>query len=182
MHFEPTEIPGVVVVRPARHADERGFFARAWDGDAFAAHGLNPAVAQCSLSFNEKAGTLRGMHYQEAPHAEAKLVRCIRGAIYDVALDLRPDSPTFTRWVGVELSAENSLGLYIPEGCAHGFLTLEDASEVFYMISVPHAPEAARGVRWDDPAFGIRWPAPVRVIKERDATYPDFPSEPPILG
>ena len=174
MTFEPTAIPGVVVVRPEPFADERGHFARTWDGEAFAAHGLSPVVAQCSASFNEKSGTLRGMHYQAAPHAEAKLVRCTRGRVFDVALDLRPDSPTFKRWFGVELSAESGAALYVPEGCAHGFLTLEDASEVFYMISAPYAPEAARGVRWDDPAFGIEWPARVRAIKDRDAAYPDF--------
>ncbi len=174
MTFEPTAIPGVVVVRPAPLADERGHFARTWDGEAFAAHGLNPTVAQCSASFNEKRGTLRGMHYQAAPHAEAKLVRCTRGRVFDVALDLRPGSPTFRGWFGVELSADDGAALYVPEGCAHGFLTLEDASEVFYMISAPYAPAASRGVRWDDPAFGIVWPAEVRAIKDRDAAYPDF--------
>jgi dTDP-4-dehydrorhamnose 3,5-epimerase len=172
--FEPTAIPGVVVVRPERFADARGHFARTWDGDELAAHGLNPRVVQCSTSFNARAGTLRGMHYQAAPHAEAKLVRCTRGRVFDVALDLRPGSPTFRQWAGAELSAENGAALYVPEGCAHGFLTLEDASEVFYMISAPYAPEAARGARWDDPAFGIRWPAAPRVIHDRDAGYPDF--------
>ena len=175
MTFHPTPLPGVVVVRPARHADERGYFARTWDGAAMAAAGLDARVAQCSTSFNAAAGTLRGMHYQAAPHAEAKLVRCTRGRVFDVAVDLRPGSPTFRRWAGAELSAENGHALYVPEGCAHGFLTLEGASEVLYMISAPHVPEAARGVRWDDPAFGIAWPAEVRVVKDRDATYPDFP-------
>lgn len=174
MTFEPTEIPGVVVVRPVRHEDARGFFARTWDGAAFTAHGLNPAVAQCSASFNKTKGTLRGMHYQIAPHAECKLVRCTRGAIHDVALDLRPHSPTFKRYVGVELNERNGLALYVPEGCAHGFLTLEGETEVSYVISAPYAPEAARGVRWDDPAFAIPWPGEVRVIHERDAAYPDF--------
>jgi len=172
--FETTKIPGVVVVRLAPAADERGHFARTWDGEVFAAAGLNPVVAQCSVSFNVHAGTMRGMHYQAAPHGECKLVRCTRGRVFDVALDLRLDSPTFRRWTGVELSAENGVALYIPEGCAHGFLTLEDDSEVFYMISAPFAPDAARGVRWDDPAFGIAWPETVRVIKDRDAAYPDF--------
>ncbi len=174
MTFEPTAIPGVVVVRPERHEDERGFFFRTWEGPALAAQGLNPHLAQCSASFNRARGTLRGLHNQAAPHAEAKLVRCTRGAVYDVALDLRPGSPAFKRHVGVELNEESGLALYVPEGCAHGFLTLEDASEVLYLISAPHAPEAARGVRWDDPAFAIAWPAPVRVIKDRDAAYPDF--------
>jgi len=176
MTFEPTPLPGVVVVRPQPFADERGYFARTWDGELFAAQGLNPAVAQCSASFNVEAGTLRGMHYQAAPHGECKLVRCTRGRVFDVALDLRPDSATFRQWFGVELSAENGAALYIPEGCAHGFLTLEEASEVFYMISAAFVPDAARGVRWDDPAFGIQWPGPVRVVKDRDAAYPDFPS------
>jgi dTDP-4-dehydrorhamnose 3,5-epimerase len=174
MRFEETAIPGCVVVHPERHEDVRGFFARTWDGEVFARHGLNPAVAQCSVSFNRKKGTLRGMHYQEAPHAEAKLIRCTRGALFDVCLDLRPGSPAFRQWVGVALTAENGLALYVPEGCAHGFLTLEDATEVCYLISAPYAPEVARGVRWDDPAFGIAWPGPVTTLHERDAAYPDF--------
>ncbi len=172
MIFHPTDIAGCVVVAPERHADMRGHFARTWDGEAFAKPGLNPAIAQCSVSFNERRGTLRGMHFQRAPHAEAKLVRCTRGAIYDVCLDLRPDSPTFHQWHGETLTADNGVALYVPEGCAHGFLTLADATEVFYMISVPYVPEAADGVRYDDPAFGIAWPEPVRVIHERDAAYP----------
>ena len=170
MRFEPTDIPGCVVVRPERQEDERGHFARTWDREAFAAHGLAAAVAQCSTSFNARRGTLRGMHWQAAPHAEAKLVRCTRGSVYDVCLDLRPE--TWGRWHGAVLSAENGAALYVPEGCAHGFLTLEDASEVFYTISAPYAPEAGRGVRYDDPAFGIAWPEPVRVIHPRDAAYP----------
>jgi dTDP-4-dehydrorhamnose 3,5-epimerase len=174
MRFEETEIPGCVVVHPERHEDARGYFARTWDGAVLAQRGLNPAVAQCSVSFNRKRGTLRGMHYQAPPHEEAKLVRCTRGAVFDVCLDLRPDSPSFRRWVGVELTAENGVALYVPEGCAHGFLTLADDTEVFYMISAPYAPVAARGVRWNDPAFGIAWPAEVTVIHERDAGYEDW--------
>ena len=174
MDLERTPLPGVVVVRPRRLPDERGYFARTWDPEVFRAHGLNPALAQCSTSFSAREGTLRGMHYQAAPHEEAKLVRCTRGAIYDVALDLRPESPAFRHWFGVELTEENGLALYVPEGCAHGFLTRVDASEVLYLISTPYAPHAARGVRWDDPAFGIAWPGEVRVLHERDATYPDF--------
>ena len=173
MIFEPTDIPGCVVVRPERHADDRGHFARTWDGEAFADHGLNPAVAQCSVSFNAARGTLRGMHYQAAPHAEAKLVRCTRGALYDVCLDLRPDSPAFRRWTAATLSEDNGAALYVPEGCAHGFLTLADDTEALYMISARYAPDAARGVRYDDPAFGIAWPEPVRVIHSRDAAYPE---------
>ncbi len=171
MIIEPTKIPGCAVVRPERHADDRGFFARTWDGAELAAAGLTLAVSQCSVSYNHAAGTLRGMHYQAAPHAEAKLVRCTRGAIHDVCLDLREDSPTFRQWHGETLTEENGVALYVPEGCAHGFLTLADATEVFYMISAPYVPEAGRGVRYDDPAFGIAWPGEVAVIHPRDAAY-----------
>ena len=175
MRFVPTPIPGVHVVELERHEDERGFFARAWSGEELAAAGLNGALAQCSLSRNVAVGTLRGMHFQRPPHEEAKLVRCTRGAIYDVAVDLRPDSPTHTEWFGVELDAESGLALYIPEGCAHGFQALEADSDVFYAISAPYAPDAAAGVRWDDPAFGIIWPdAAERVINERDRSWPDY--------
>lgn len=174
MIFHTTAVEGVFLIEPERIADERGFFARTWCGREFADHGLNPALAQCSVSFNHRQGTLRGMHFQVAPHAEAKLVRCTMGAIYDVALDLRPASPTFLRYVAAPLSAANRQMLYIPEGCAHGFLTLEDNTEVLYQISADYAPQAARGVRWNDPAFGIVWPDEVRVIAERDRTYPDF--------
>ena len=171
LHFEPTDVPGCVVVRPARHEDERGHFARTWDGRVFAEHGLSPAVAQCSTSFNRARGTLRGMHWQAAPHGEAKLVRCTRGAVFDVCLDLRPGAG-WGRWHGETLTAENGVALYVPEGCAHGFLTLEDASEVFYTVSAPYVPGAGRGVRYDDPAFGIAWPGPARVVHPRDAAYP----------
>ena len=174
MRFEPTDIPGCVLVRPERHADARGHFARTWNGELFAAHGLNPDVAQCSASFNTARGTLRGMHFQAAPHAEAKLVRCTRGALYDVCLDLRPASPTFTQWIAATLTAENGDALFIPEGCAHGFLTLADATEAFYQISAPYMPDAGRGVRYDDPAFGIVWPETIYVVHERDAGYPDW--------
>lgn len=172
MYLVPTEIPGCIVVRPERHEDARGHFARTWDGAVLAEAGLSPAVAQCSVSYNHERGTLRGMHFQAPPHAEAKLVRCTRGAIFDVCLDLRPDSDTFRQWHGETLTVENGVALYVPEGCAHGFLTLDDATEVFYMISAPYVPEAGRGVRYDDPAFGIEWPAEVRVIHPRDAAYP----------
>jgi dTDP-4-dehydrorhamnose 3,5-epimerase len=178
MIFKDTGIHGVLVIEPERHEDERGFFARTWDPDEFAERGLNPELAQCSISFNRAPGTLRGLHYQAAPHEEAKLVRCTSGAIFDVAVDLRPDSSTFRDWFGVELSAENRLALYVPEGCAHGFLTLADDSEVHYQISQAYAPDAGRGVRWDDPAFAIRWPGDVVVINERDRSYPDFRLEP----
>jgi dTDP-4-dehydrorhamnose 3,5-epimerase len=175
--FRETPVAGSYIVELERSEDERGFFARTFSVDEFAAHGLETRVDQCSTSFNAKRGTLRGLHYQAAPHGEAKLVRCTRGTIHDVAVDLRPDSPTYLRWVGAELSAENGRALFVPEGCAHGFQTLEDASEVLYQIAGPYVPEAARGVRWDDPAFGIEWPpAPPagRTLAPRDAHYPDF--------
>lgn len=174
MRLESTPISGVFVAHPERFVDERGFFARAWSKELFEEHGLNTNIVQCSSSFNARKGTLRGMHYQIAPFEESKFVRCTRGAIYDVAVDLRPDSGTFKQWFGAELSAENGCGLYIPEGCAHGFLTLEDDSEIFYMITAPYTPEAARGVRYDDPAFGIEWPGKITVVKDRDAEYEDF--------
>lgn len=176
MIFRETTVIGAWVIEPERLADERGFFARAWDGEEFAARGLAPALVQCSLSYTRARGTLRGLHYQTAPHEEAKLVRCTAGAVFDVAVDLRPDSPTFKRWFGVELSAENRLALYVPEGCAHGLLTLTENSEVLYQMSALEAPEAATGVRFDDPAFGIEWPASVVVISDRDRSYPDFES------
>lgn len=174
MDVRPTAVDGAFLIVPERHEDERGFFARTWDREAFASRGLRADLDQCSVSFNASRGTLRGMHFQRAPHEEAKLVRCTAGAVFDVVLDLRPDSHTYLRWEGAELTAENRLALYIPEGCAHGFLTLEDASEVFYQIAGRYAPEGASGVRYDDPAFGIKWPGEVRVIKPRDAAYPDW--------
>lgn len=174
MIFRETGIAGVVVIEPERLADDRGFFARTWCAEEFAARGLDPSSAQCSVSFNRRRHTIRGMHYQLAPHEESKLVRCTRGAIHDVALDLRPSSPTFCRSVGVELSMDNRLALFVPPGCAHGFLTLDDDVEVLYQISPRFEPSASAGVRWDDPRFGIEWPASPVVISERDATYPDF--------
>jgi len=174
MIFEDTGIGGLWLVEPERVEDERGFFARTWDREEFSRRGLNPDLAQCSISLNRRRGTLRGIHYQAAPHEEVKFVRCTSGAIFDVAVDLRPESPTFKAWFGAELSAENRLALYIPEGCAHGFLTLEDSTEIYYQISEFYVPEAARGVRWNDPAFGIIWPSAVTVINERDLTYPEF--------
>jgi dTDP-4-dehydrorhamnose 3,5-epimerase len=175
--FRETAVAGAFVVEPERVEDERGFFARTFSSAEFAAHGLDARVDQCSTSFNARAGTLRGLHYQIAPHGEAKLVRCTRGAIFDVALDLRTDSASYLRWFGLELSADAGPALFIPDGCAHGFQTLVDASEVLYQISTPYAPSAGRGVRWDDPAFGIEWPAAPpagRTLSARDAEYPDF--------
>ena len=178
MIFKPTSLSGVVVVEPERHADERGSFARTYCADEFRANGLDSRIAQCSTSFNGRAATLRGLHYQREPYGEVKLVRCTRGAVFDVAVDLRADSPTYCRWVGVELTAENGRALYVPEGCAHGFLTLVDGSEVYYQISQPFRPEAGAGVRWDDPAFGVAWPFAPAVIADRDATYPDYQPRP----
>lgn len=175
MKIAETELAGVVIVEPELIGDERGFFARTWDVFEFERRGLDTRIVQCSIAYNRVEGTLRGMYYQAAPYEETKLVRCEAGAIFDVAVDLRASSPTFTRWVGAELTAENRRALCIPPGCAHGYVTLADASQVSYQISAPYTPEAARGVRWDDPAFAIEWPAEVRVINERDASYPDFP-------
>lgn len=172
MKFTPTAIAGVWVVEPEPHIDERGFFARLWDPDEFAARGLNPKLAQVSVSYNRLAGTIRGMHWQADPHSEAKLVRVTAGAVWDVALDLRPGSPTFRRWAAEELSAANRRMLYIPEGCAHGFQTLCDGAEVTYHISAAYVPAASRGARHDDPAFGIGWPLTVSVIGERDLGWP----------
>jgi dTDP-4-dehydrorhamnose 3,5-epimerase len=174
VRFTETKVAGAFVIEPEPIADERGFFARTWCRDEFRDHGLSGSLAQCSVSFSRRKGTLRGLHYQAAPHEEVKLVRCTRGAIWDVAVDLRPDSPTYLAWHGVELTAENRAALYIPEGCAHGQLTLTDDTEVFYQMSVPFEASATRGVRWDDPAFGIAWPAPVQVINQRDRSYPDL--------
>ena len=177
MIFRSTDIGSAWVIEPELLEDERGFFARSWDAQEFAQRGLNPRLAQCSISYNRARGTLRGMHYQAAPYEEAKLVRCTAGAIFDVVVDLRPGSPTFRGWFGVELSAENRLAMYVPEGCGHGFLTLDDDSEVHYQISQSYMPEAAKGVRWDDPAFAISWPGEVLVINDRDRSYPDFELE-----
>jgi len=174
MRFTETRIPGAYIIDTDRFADERGFFALTWARDEFAAQGLNPNLAQCNLSYNQRAGTVRGMHWQAPPYAETKLVRCVRGGIYDVIVDIRNDSPAYLRWVGVELTAENRRALYIPEGCAHGFQTMEDATEVFYMITERYTPTAARGMRWNDPAIGVTLPLDVAVISERDAHYPDF--------
>jgi dTDP-4-dehydrorhamnose 3,5-epimerase len=174
MIFGVTRIPDVWVVEPERHVDERGFFARTWDTTEFAERRLNGALAQCSISYNAARGTLRGLHYQLPPHEEAKLVRCTSGAIFDVAVDLRKESPTFKAWFAIELSADNRLALYVPEGCAHGFLTLADDTEVLYQMSEFWAPAASRGARFDDPAFGIEWPGEIVVINDRDRTYPDF--------
>ena len=172
MVFIETKLKGVYIIEPEKIEDERGFFARTFCCHEFEAHGLNPRIAQCSVSFNRGKGTLRGMHYQVAPYEETKLVRCTMGAIYDVAVDLRRDSPTFKQWVATELTAENRRMFYIPEGLAHGFQTLQDSSEVSYQMSVPYDPEGARGLRWNDGAFGISWPLEPITISKRDRTWP----------
>jgi dTDP-4-dehydrorhamnose 3,5-epimerase len=175
VRFTETEIAGVVVVELEEHVDERGSFARTWCRDEMAAAGLASELAQCSVSRNPRSGTLRGLHFQNAPHEEAKLVRCTRGAIFDVAVDLRQGSATRGTWVGVELDGENGRALYIPEGCAHGFQTLVDDTEVSYMISTPYAPDASVGVRWDDPLLGIAWPdVATRTISARDQQLPRY--------
>jgi dTDP-4-dehydrorhamnose 3,5-epimerase len=174
MIFQETKLAGVFEIDVEPKYDERGFFARSWCQEEFEHHGLSQRLVQCSISFNPKKGTLRGMHYQTGDYAETKLVRCTRGAIYDVAIDLRPHSATFMQWMGTELTSTNRHALYIPQGCAHGFLTLADDTEVFYQISETYHPEAARGVRWNDPAFNIVWPGVVEVTSERDRTYSDF--------
>ena len=174
MIFTPTPLAGAFVIELERREDERGFFARSFCQREFAEHGLNPHLAQCNVSFNAQRGTLRGMHYQAAPHEEAKLVRCTQGAVWDVIVDLRRDSPTFKHWHGVELSAANRRGLYIPEGLAHGFQTLSDDAELLYLMSEFYEQDTARGVRWDDPAFGIEWPLPNPRISERDRSFPRF--------
>ncbi len=174
MTFTETPLRGAFVIEPESLEDARGLFARTWCRREFEARGLETRIAQCSTSLNKKKGTLRGMHYQAPPFAETKIVRCTRGSMFDVIIDLRPDSSTFMRHVGVVLTSENRKMLYVPAGFAHGFQTLEDGTEVFYQISEFYSPDHSRGVRWNDPAFGIRWPEDDRTIVERDRSYPDF--------
>lgn len=176
MIFTETVLKGAFTVDILRLEDERGFFGRSWCMDAFKEHGLNDQLVQCNISFNKKRGTLRGVHYQAAPYEEAKLVRCTMGEIYDVIIDLRPASPTFTNWIAIELTAENRRALYIPEGFAHGFQTLTDNTEVFYQMSEKHHPDAARGLRWNDPLFNVSWPINTMVISEKDNNYPNWQS------
>ena len=172
MIFSESPLAGAFVIDLQPLADERGFFARAYCSEEFAARGLSAVMQQCSVSYNARKGTLRGLHYQAAPHEEHKLVRCTAGAIFDVIVDLRPASSSYRRWFGVDLTAQNRRALFIPPGFAHGFMTLSDAAEVYYMISVPHAPAHARGFRWNDPAFDIAWPMAPAIISSRDAEYP----------
>ena len=177
MRFTATSLSGVIVIEPEPLGDERGWFARTFDVEELSSRGMNPGVVQANASFNASEGTLRGMHYQAEPYGESKIVRCVRGAAFDVAIDLRPDSPAYLRWYGVELSEDDGLALYIPAGLAHGFQTLRANSELHYLMGAAYVADAARGVRWDDPAFGIDWPvAPPggRIISARDASYPDY--------
>ena len=175
MIFEQTRLQGAFLVDLERREDERGFFARTWCADEFADHGLVNRVVQANVSWNAKQGTLRGMHFQHPPHAETKLVRCTRGGIYDVIVDLRPDSETYKQWLGVELNAENRRALFVPEGFAHGYQTLVPDSEITYQVSAAYAPQAEGGVRWDDPAFGIEWPdAGNALLSDKDRSWPDF--------
>lgn len=174
MRFDETPLTGAFVIELDLIRDERGHFARTFDAAEFTRHGLDPAVVQCNTSFNARRGTLRGMHYQAEPEGEAKLVRCTRGAIYDVAVDLRPESESYCRWYGTELTADNARMFYIPVGVAHGFQTLEDGSEVHYQMSHHYVAEQGRGARFDDPAFGIEWPLPDPIVSERDRQFADF--------
>lgn len=174
MVFVETKLEGAYLVKLEPYEDERGFFALSWSEKEFAERGLESRLVECNVSFNRKKGTLRGMHYQESPDGQVKLVRCTRGAIFDVIIDLRSSSPTFKQWVGTELSAENHHALYIPRDFAHGFQTLTVDAEILYQMSDPFVPGSGRGVRWNDPAFGITWPNSDRLILERDNEYPDF--------
>jgi dTDP-4-dehydrorhamnose 3,5-epimerase len=175
MIFTETELPGAYLIDLEPRTDERGFFARAWCRREFEEHGLSPELVQCNVAYNRLAGTLRGMHFQIPPRPEAKLVRCTRGAIYDVIVDLRPQSPTYMDWIGVELNDENRRMLYVPEGIAHGYQTLLSGTETFYQVSEYYTPEAEGGVRWDDPAFSITWPdAERRIISAKDQAWPDY--------
>jgi dTDP-4-dehydrorhamnose 3,5-epimerase len=175
MTITETKLAGVYIIEPKRFADDRGFFAPSFSAKEFAARGMASVFVENNISYSKSRGTLRGMHYQAAPYGQAKLVRCTRGAVFDVAVDLRPNSPTFKQWVGVELSGENRSMLYLPEDCGHGYQTLTDDTEVFYMVSGTYHPESGRGFRWNDPAFGVEWPdVGQRVLIERDQQYPDF--------
>jgi dTDP-4-dehydrorhamnose 3,5-epimerase len=175
MTFEETSLSGAFVIDLERREDGRGFFARTWCANELGEHGLNTRLVQANMSWNPRQGTLRGMHFQHPPHAEAKVVRCTHGAIHDVIIDLRPESPTYTQWIGVDLTAENRRALYVPEGFAHGFQTLVPDCEVHYLVTEFYTPEAEGGVRWNDPAFAIQWPDPDNAfLSDKDAAWPDF--------
>lgn len=174
MLFKKTSLKDSCIIELELIEDERGFFARSFCRREFEKHGLNPCIAQCNVSYNKRRGTLRGMHYQVDPHKEVKLVSCLRGSIYDVIIDMRPDSPTYCNWLAVELSAKNHKTLYVPEGFAHGFQTLEDDSVVLYQMSEFYYPECSRGISWNDPSFGVNWPVPDPMLSERDRSHPVF--------
>ena len=174
MIFNETELKGAYIIEIEKLTDQRGFFARSWCQNEFKDHGLTTRLVQANVSYNKKTGTLRGMHYQLSPYEETKLVRCTRGSIYDVIIDLRQDSLTYTQWIGVELTAENYNMLYVPKNFAHGFITLEDNTEITYQVSQFYTPGSERGIRWDDPAFGIDWPMKVKVISDKDKNWPDY--------
>jgi len=180
MIFVETPLRGAYVIEVEKHEDERGFFARSWCVQEFSSKGLDTQLVQCNVSFNKRKGTLRGLHYQMPPHAETKVVRCTKGALYDVIVDLRADSPTFLKWFGVELTATNYRMLYIPKRFAHGFQTIEDDTEIFYQMSEFYAPQAARGIRWNDPRVGVVWPETDRTISKKDQEYVDL--EPAFAG
>ena len=177
MIFTEGALPGTFIIDAERIEDSRGHFARTFCRREFAEHGLEVTLLQGNTSFNVRKGTLRGLHYQTAPHQEVKIVRCTRGAVYDVAVDARPESPTYGEWMGVELTAENGRMVYIPKGFAHGYLTLADESEVFYHVSAYYTPNAERGIRYNDAAIGIKWPGPVTSVSDKDLHWPDFPIE-----
>jgi len=181
MIFTETKLPGAYCIEPERREDHRGFFARVWCQDEFARHGLNPNAAQLNVGFTLTEGGIRGMHFQIAPHQEVKIVRCTQGALFDVIVDLRSDSPTYRQWVGVDLTAANRRMLYVPEGCAHGYQTLRDDTEMCYLTSAPYAPASARGVRYDDPAFKIEWPLPMTGISDADRAWPDWADAVPVM-
>lgn len=174
MIFTETKLKGSFIIEPEKLADERGFFARTWDNKIFEQHGLNPNIMQCNISFNKTKGTIRGMHYQAAPYEEAKLVRCTKGKAFEVMVDLRSHSETYVQWLGIELSAENYRLLYVPEGFALGFQTLENNTELFYQMSEKYMPEFGRGIRWDDPAVKIVWPLKPTIISKKDLSFPPF--------
>ncbi|BFU93480.1 MAG: dTDP-4-dehydrorhamnose 3,5-epimerase [Nitrospira sp.] len=174
MIFAETSLPGSYVVEVEKHEDERGFFARSWCVREFAAKGLDPHLVQCNVSFNKLKGTLRGLHYQIPPHAEVKLVRCTKGSLFDVIVDLRKDSPTFLKWFAIELTATNHRMLYIPKLFAHGFQTLEDDTEISYQMSEFYEPAASKGIRWNDPSLGINWPEADKTMSQKDQSYPDL--------
>ena len=174
MIFIETKLKGAYIIEPKKLEDERGFFARIWDKDEFSKMGLDSKIVQSSISLNKKKGTIRGMHYQSKPHEESKIVKCVRGKIFDVLIDLRPNSETFKEWFSIELTEDNYKMVYIPKGVAHGFQTLEDNTEISYNISNFYNPRSSKGVRWNDKKFGIKWPLKVSIISQRDASYPLF--------